>query len=152
MATVDTALRPREVLNRLYSRLRAAYAKVLSAKPGDVDADERIFEDIEAIELLAQKLNFSFIKKLRDDADIDANSHEKLKELEKLLEEIAAGKRTSVRQDHFIYRTAKHLRRVVKGQAAKSKYKGVKELARVKKDRKELVKKEREAKEKAGKR
>lgn len=151
MPTVDTALSPREVLNRLYQRLRSAYGKVLAARPGDVLADKAIIPDIEAIEILVQKLNYSFIKKLRDDANIDANSYEKLKELEKLLEEIVTGKKTTIRQNHFVYRTAKHLRNVVKGKVRKTKGAGLKQLAKVKKEKIELVKKVKEAREKAGK-
>ena len=104
------------------------------------------------MENLMEKLNFSFIKKVQNDANIDKNSHEKLKELTKLLEEIVAGKKTSIRQDHFIYRTARHLRNVVRGQAAKTKHIGAREYARIQREKQQLARKEKEAKEKAGKR
>lgn len=151
MATVDTVLSPREVLNRLYERLRNAYSRVLSAAPGDVGADEKIMVEIEAMELLIQKLNYSFIKKVRNDASIDADSHEKLKEIEKLLEEIASGKKVTLRQDHFLYRTAKHMRNVVRGKANKTKKVGTKEFVNVQKEKKQLVRKEVDAREKMGK-
>ncbi len=151
MPTVDTVLSPREILNRLYYRLRNAYSKVLSTQPGDSKADKNIMVDLEALETLLLKLDFSFIKKLRDDASIDSNSFEKLKEIEKILNEISAGKKNAIRQDHYIHRVAKHMRNAVRGKARKTKRTGAREIVKVQKEKKELVKKEKEAKEKLGK-
>ena len=106
MPTIDTVLSPREILNRLYQRLRSAYSKVLSAQPGDVMADKSIAREIGIMESLVQKLNISFIKKVRDDANIDIKSSEKLREIEKILNEIAAEKITTIRQDHYIHKVA----------------------------------------------
>ena len=152
MANVDTALSPREVLNRLYLRLRGAYSKILSAQPGDPRADASIAREIEAMDILIQKLNMSFIKKLRDDANIDSNSFEKLREIEKVLNEISVGKGTAIRQDHYIHKVAKHIRNVVRGKVKKTKRSGMRELVKVRNEKKKLVRKEVEAKEKMGKR
>ena len=150
MPTIDTALSPREILNRLYQRLRYAYSRILSAQPGDAMADKGIVQDIEAMETLMQKLNVSIIKKLRDDANVDINSFEKLKEIEKILSELSTGKIVTIRQDHYIHKLSNHLRNVVRGKVRKSKKSGMKELFKIKKEKKELGKKEVYAKEKIG--
>ncbi|MBD3163964.1 hypothetical protein GF323_02080 [Candidatus Woesearchaeota archaeon] len=151
MPTVDTALSPREILNRIYSSLRSAYSKVLSARPGDVKADESMAADINTMEKMQQKLSYSFVRKLKDDANVDAKSFEKLKELERLLEEIVSEKKTAIRQEHYVYRIAKRLRNVVKGKARKTRKQGIRELSRVRKEKKQLARREKEAKEKASK-
>jgi hypothetical protein len=150
MPTVDTALSPREVLNRLYAALRAAYLKVNAAKPGDVLADRGIISDIATIEALSQKLSYSFIKKLKDDSNIDVNSLEKLKEIERILDEIVSGKRNTIRQDHFVYRAAKHLRRVVRGQERKNKRQGYAKLRQITQDEMKLKTQKKEAFDKIG--
>jgi hypothetical protein len=150
MQTPETVLSPREVLNRMYERIKSAYSKVLSAQAGDVNADKQMIAEIEMIDLLAQKLSFSFLKKLRDDATVDANSFEKLKELENLLNDMITSKKKERYQNHYIYHCAKRWRNAVRGEANRTKNKGIKQLNKVNKEEKRLSQEKKEAQERAG--
>ena len=150
MATVETALSPAEILRRLYGRLRAAYDKLQAARPGDVEADEIIINEIEAIESLVFKLNFSFIRKLRDDAGLEKGKYEELARLEGMLDKIFRGKMDSIRSDNYLGKIARNIEKVVMREKKKSKRQGKKELTKIGREKKGLKDREKEAKEKAG--
>jgi len=111
MAVVDTVLAPREVLNRLYERIRALYDKILRADTRRAQSDRAMEAEIEQINALVKKLDFSFIRKVMNDASASKQSYQEVKEFEKLLDEITAESKYAVRQEHYIYRTAKSVRR-----------------------------------------
>jgi hypothetical protein len=150
MGTIETALSPTEILRRMYERLRAAYDKLATAKAGDAEADEKILEEIDAIEALVMKLHFSFIRKLRDDAGLDKGKFEELAKFEEMLDDIYKGWLDGLRGDKYISNLARNIRNIVRREKKKSKRAGRKELVEVKKGRKELKEKEKKAKEKVG--
>jgi hypothetical protein len=157
MVTPETALNPREALNLLYLKLRNAYSKVASAKPGDVKADKEIIQEVDMMENIMQKLDFGLIRKLRDDASIDSNKFTELQELERLLNEIVLGKKITLRKDHYLYRTAKRIRNSVRGSKNKAQREGTLKLREIqkkqeqmKREQQKLLKEKVEANEKAG--
>ncbi len=150
MARVDTVLSPRELLDRMYERLRNAYGKVLSAQPGSVETDEQIVSELEALEALMQKLDISILRKLQSDTARNRGSFEKMQEMEKIVDDIINGKKEGIRKEHYIYRTAKRLKGFVKSEKSKTKRKGTIKLDQIRKEKEKLEKEKKEAQEMAG--
>jgi len=144
MPTIDTALSPSEVLNRLYKALSAAFVKLSKAQAGDAAKDKEIFKDIEEMEMWMKKLDYAFIKKIRDDSNVDGESYEKLKQLEELLIELVKAEKNSIHQDHYIFKVAKSLRRNVTSRARKTYGKAKGKIISLDKEKKKLKHKEKQ--------
>ncbi|MDO8480596.1 MAG: hypothetical protein Q7S65_02135 [Nanoarchaeota archaeon] len=116
---LDTLMNPQQALNLLYNRLRNAYGIVTSAKPGDADADEKLLKEVDAISALSENLDTTFIRKVANDASLDAKSHAALHKLHELMVEMEKDKRASRRNQARLFRSARKLRRHIGIQAWK---------------------------------
>jgi len=134
MATIETALTLREALNRLYFRMRDAYRVVLAAKPGDPEADRKILVHIEGMEELLSKIDFSFVRKVLNDANVDAQSHELLEKLHLLMKDMEQGKRKTTHKQHLLYRKAKEIKKKLGRRARSAKKQKDKHIKKVTKD------------------
>ena len=118
---LDTLMNPQQVLNLMYNRLRNAYSLVSNAHAGDVETDEKILKEIDAISALSENLDTSFIRRVANDASLDAKSHASLHKLHELMEEMEKDKRASRRNQARLFRSARKLRRHIGIQMWKTK-------------------------------
>jgi hypothetical protein len=146
---LETPLSPLQLLLQLAELSRNAAIKAQSAKPGSIQDDTSVLQYIEALELKIMQLDYSFIRKLSDSGSI--NSFERLKEIEKMLNEIVEGKRLSIKQDRHLFRLAKHVRNNTKRAVGKTKRNATIKFNQIQQEKKKLTAEEKEAKENMGK-
>ncbi|MBR9699801.1 hypothetical protein GOV09_05065 [Candidatus Woesearchaeota archaeon] len=126
MPRPDTFRSPAEILRVLGDKLRQTFIDFQNARPGDVEADKRIKEDLRQLNVMLDRLDVSFLSKVKQDASTNQQDYQKLVELEKLCEEIAREKIQSIREDHYIHKVARRARGMVRGQKGSAKRKGKK--------------------------
>lgn len=118
---LDTLMSLQQALNVMYTRLREAYRIASNARPGDVEADERLLREVDAISALSENLDTAFIRRVANDASLDAKSHAALHKLHELMVEMVKNKRASRRNQTRLIRSAKRLRRRIGIQSWKTK-------------------------------
>ena len=128
---LDTLMSIQQALNSRYMRLRSAYNLASSARPGDAEADEKLLKEIDAISALSENLDTAFIRKVANDASLDARSHSALHRLHELMKEMAEDKRLSKRNQGRLRRSAVRLRRHIGLQAWKTRSAKEKEARRL---------------------
>jgi vacuolar-type H+-ATPase subunit I/STV1 len=101
---------------------------------------------------LMERVDYSMLKRLQDDAGRNRGKLSELKKLEEVTDEIISGKRDGIRKEHYLYKVAKRVRSTIKKEESKSKQKGAQKIAQVRKEEQRLQKERREAAEMTGQR